>query len=99
MSISKSFLIGGAAALISLAGLARVASAETRTYVVCNTYSECWRVHKHYSDYPADMHVTWHDDAWWAAHQNDAKWHFEVDPTDDHGWYDKTGVWVTFPGS
>jgi hypothetical protein len=94
MTASKSLLISGAAALIAVAGLAaRTASAATRTYVVCNAYNECWRVHKHYSDYPNDLHIVFHDDAWWRSHQSDPQWHWEADPTDDHGWYDKDGVW------
>jgi len=98
MAALKSILVNGAMVAVIAVGAsaARMASAETRTYVVCNAYNECWRVHKHYKDYPSDLHIVFHDDAWWTAHQKDSQWHWEADPTDDHGWYDKDGTWHAF---
>jgi hypothetical protein len=95
MSKTKSILKGAFVAALA-AGSMIATGAAAATYVVCNTYNECWKVHQRYHDYPADLHVTFHNEAWWAANQRVARWHWEADPTDDHGWYDKTGVWVAF---
>ena len=105
MSVSKSLLAKGLAVAVIAAGVASCADetdrpVPTRTavnsYVVCNAYNECWRVHEHYTTYPADQQIVYHDDAWWAAHHNDTTWRFEADPADDHGYYDKDGVWHPF---
>jgi hypothetical protein len=96
MSVSKSSLVNGVLVAVIAAGTLAATSAAAKSYVVCNAYNECWRVHERYTTYPSDLHVTFHDDAWWAAHQHDTQWHFEADPTDDHGWYDKDGTWHAF---
>ena len=95
MAVSKSFLNGALVAVIA-AGTMAATGAAAKSYVVCNAYDECWRVHERYTTYPSDLHVTFHDDAWWAAHEHDTHWHFQADPTDDHGWYDKDGTWHAF---
>jgi hypothetical protein len=101
MSVPKSFLVNGALAAVIAIGLASCASDEpvrtaTNSYVVCNAYHECWRVHEHYTTYPSDQAIVYHDDAWWTAHEHDTQWRFEADPADDHGYYDKDGVWHPF---
>lgn len=98
MRASKSLLITGAAIAILAGGIASRASAqmEPKTYVVCNQYDECWRVHEHLTSFPGDVHVVWHDDAWYQAHQHDEHTHWLADPADDHGWYDRDGVWHAF---
>lgn len=99
MAVSKSSLVNGVLVAVIAAGTLAATSAAAEILVVCNAYSECWRVHDRYNDYPADQHVTYHDAAWWAAHKSDSKWHFEADPNDDHGWYDKGGAWHLFEPS
>jgi len=98
MRISKSAVVKSA--LIAAVGAAALAAtgagAATSTYVVCNRWDECWRVHERYTTYPADARIVWHDDAWYSAHQRDARWHWLKDPDDDHGWYDKDGAWHSF---
>ncbi|HEY2177838.1 MAG TPA: hypothetical protein VGH15_04590 [Caulobacteraceae bacterium] len=99
MTLSKSLLVKGAmAGLVSAGVLAISTAAVAKTYVVCNQYDECWRVHEHYTTYPADVKIVYHDDAWWATHEHDTHVHYRLlaDPTDDHGWYDKDGVWHPF---
>ena len=70
----------------------------TRTYVACNQYDECWRVHQRYS-YPSDQNIVIHDGDWYDAHQQDTHWHWLSDPADDRGWYDKDGTWRADPGA
>ena len=105
MSVSKTFLVNAAAAALIAGGMASCASddegahvvaATSHGLVVCNAYNECWRVHARYTNYPADQVIVYHDDAWWAAHQHDSQWRFEADPSDDHGYYDRDGVWHPF---
>ena len=105
MAVSKSFLVNGVLVAVIAAGTASCASWSDRpapistaanSYVVCNAYNECWRVHERYTTYPSDQRVIYHDDAWWGANQHDTQWHFEADPTDDHGFYDKDGLWRAF---
>jgi hypothetical protein len=99
MTLSKSALAKGAiAGLVAAVSIAGSTAAAAKTYVVCNRWDECWRVHEHYTTYPSDVRIVYHDDAWWAAHEHDKDWHYRLltDPSDDHGWYDKDGVWHPF---
>ena len=68
------------------------------TYVACNQYNECWRVHHRYA-YPSDAVITYHDGDWYDAHQRDAQWRWMNDPSDDRGWYDQGGSWRSDPGA
>ena len=96
MRKSKTGLVMGTMIAAITAGTLAASSASAATYVVCNRYDECWKVHERYTTYPADLHVVWHDDAWYAAHEHDAHWRWLADPSDDHGFYDKDGVWHPF---
>ena len=99
MTLSKSLLAKGAiAGIVAAVSIASSSTAATKSYVVCNKWDECWRVHEHYTTYPSDVQVVYHDDAWWTAHEHDKDVHYRLltDPSDDHGWYDKDGVWHPF---
>jgi hypothetical protein len=72
------------------------ASAETKTYIACNQWNECWKVKEHVTKYPTDVHVVYRDATWWEQHQHDSQWREMPDPSDDNGWYDKDGVWHAF---
>jgi hypothetical protein len=96
-------MINAVAVALVAGGLASCASEEdehvavaSNGYVVCNAYDRCWRVHRRYTTYPADQAIVYHDEAWWGANQNDTRWHFEADPADDQGYYDRDGVWHPF---
>ena len=80
--------------------VAPIASADTvtTTYVACNQYNECWRVHHRYA-YPSDEHIVIHDGRWYETNQADARWHWLNDPSDDRGWYDRDGNWRSDPGA
>ena len=75
---------------------ASTAGAETKTYIACNQWNECWKVKEHVTKFPADVHIVYRDETWWDAHQHDSQWREMPDPTDDNGWYDKDGVWHAF---
>jgi hypothetical protein len=100
MRICKSTLALAPLAAMTAAGalVATTASADsvTRTYVVCNRYDECWRVHQRYTTYPADQQIVIHDSDWYDSHVRDTHWHWLNDPSDDRGWYDKDGDWHPF---
>src|SRR5579862_395155 len=80
--------------------VATPAAADTveTTYVACNHYDECWRVHHKYA-YPADQEIVYHDADWYDANHQDARWHWRADPSDDRGWYDQDGNWRADPGA
>jgi len=93
--------LGSYLAIIGVSSLSPVtasADAVTNTYVACNRYDECWRVHQKYA-YPADQHISIHDSAWYDAHQSDSRWHWQSDPADDRGWYEQDGRWQADPGA
>jgi hypothetical protein len=82
----------------SLAPTVAAADSVTETYVACNRYDECWRVHHRYK-YPSEQQIVYHDNGWYEANRQDARWHWENDPTDDRGWYDQDGNWRADPGA
>ena len=95
LGLSSSLAILGASAMIPA-----TASADSveKTYVACNQYGDCWRVHQKYH-YSTDQQVVYHDDDWYAAHQGDSSVRWESDPADDRGWYDRDGSWHSDPGA
>jgi len=68
-----------------------------RTYVACNRYAECWRVHKMYA-YGEAAPITYYNSDWYAAHENDVNVHWVSDPADDRGYY-VHGTWYPDPGA
>jgi hypothetical protein len=93
----------GLASFLAIAGatsmVATVASAVTveKTYVACNQYRECWRVHRLYA-YGAAEPITYYNADWYAAHENDVHVHWVADPADDRGYY-VHGTWHADPGA
>jgi hypothetical protein len=91
--------IGVASCLAVMSGgslVATPAAADTPTYIACNQYDECWRVHHRYV-YPSDQVITIHDSDWYDAHRQDVR--LLGDPADDHGWYDRDANWRADPGA
>src|ERR1700759_4210167 len=75
------------------------ASADTvKTYVACNQYGDCWRVHERYA-YGADAPITYYNGDWYAAHERDEHIHWRADPSDDRGYYDREARWHPDPGA
>jgi len=98
MHVSKSTLLKGVmiAAMSAGALVASVAAAAPNSYVVCNRYDECWKVHEKYTRYPADERIIFRDSAWYDAHQHDTQVHWLNDPANDAGYYDREGTWRPF---
>jgi len=96
-ALTSGALIGLAASALLVASTAKAQPTETKTYVVCNRWNECWRAHEHYTTYPSDAKIVYRDDAWWSQHQHDTQWRELPDPSNDKGWYDQDGVWHAFP--
>ena len=69
-----------------------------RTYVACNQYGECWRVHKRYA-YGPDAPITYYRSDWYDSHHDDAHVRWLADPSDDRGYYDEDGHWHSDPGA
>ena len=92
----------GLTSLLAIAGATLMAptisSAQTveRTYVACNQYNECWRVHRVYA-YGADVPITYYNSDWYDAHRNDAHIRWVPDPTDERGYYDRDAHWHPDP--
>ena len=74
------------------------ASAATVSYVACNQYGECWRVHRRYA-YGAAAPITYYKADWYDAHQSDAQVRWLPDPPDDRGYYVQDGTWHADPGA
>ena len=89
--------------LLALAGVAALAPASSsavtveRTYVACNQYGECWRVHKMYA-YGESAPITYYNSDWYGAHESDTNVHWVADPSDDRGYYIH-GTWHPDPGA
>lgn len=89
MTLAKGALLASIAGA-TLALSASAASAD----VACNRYGECWRVREHYTTYPPNLGVTFHDDAWRAHHRHGYHWRRDRDD-DRTGYYDH-GHWRMF---
>jgi hypothetical protein len=94
----------GLSSLLAIVGagsiLPTVTSAETveRTYVACNQYDECWRVHQRYN-YPSEQRIVYHNGDWYDSHHGDEHVRWLNDPSDDRGWYEQDGSWHADPGA
>jgi len=99
----RSHIALGLGSFLAIAGstlmASTMASAATveSTYVACNQYGECWRVHRMYAYGPAAP-ITYYNSDWYAAHQNDVHVHWVADPADDRGYY-MHGTWHADPGA
>jgi len=98
MRVLKSALLTGVMVTAMAAGtlVASGAAAASTTYVACNRYNECWKVHEKYDRYPADEQVIVRDGGWYDSHEHDAKLRWLNDPANDAGYYDKDAAWQPF---
>jgi hypothetical protein len=69
-----------------------------RSYVACNSYGDCWRVHHLYA-YGEATPIRYYNADWYDAHQNDVHVHWVSDPADDRGYYDRERHWHADPGA
>ena len=94
MSIKK-IALGVTSSLSLLSGVSVapvIAHADTveKTYVACNAYDQCWKVHKTYS-FNGEK-IVYHDGNWTSDR---VKW--VPDPADDRGYYTREGTWKSDP--
>jgi hypothetical protein len=93
MNTLKSALLTGALMTAVVGGALAATSTTASADVACNRWGECWTVRDHYTNYPTDLGVVFHDDAWRAAHHR--HFHWRADRPDDHGYYSH-GEWHPF---
>jgi hypothetical protein len=82
----------------AMAPTASTAQTVDRTYVACNSFGDCWRVHHLYA-YGEAVPIRYYDSDWYDAHRNDVQVHWVSDPTDDRGYYDRDRHWHADPGA
>jgi hypothetical protein len=93
MKALKSALLTGALMTVVAGGALALTSTSASADVACNRWGECWTVHDRYTNYPADLGIVFHDDAWRARHHR--HYHWRADRPDDHGYYSH-GEWHPF---
>lgn len=95
LKLSSVLAIAGAALMAPA-----ISNAQTieKTYVACNQFGDCWRVHKLYA-YGADAPITYYNSDWYDTHLHDEHVHWLSDPADDRGYYDREGRWHPDPAA
>ena len=93
MNRLKSALVKGALISAVAGGALAATTVPALADVACNRWGECWRVHDHYTNYPAELGVVFHDDGWRGHHRHG--YHWRSDRPDDHGYYSH-GAWHPF---
>lgn len=88
----------GAVAGSAAAPTAASAQPVEHTYVACNQYGDCWRVHERYAYGPAAP-ITYYNSDWYDAHRSDEHVHWLADPDNDRGYYDREGHWRSDPAA
>jgi hypothetical protein len=92
----------GLGSFLAIAGVTlmtpTIATAQTSSYVACNQYGECWRVHQRYA-YGAEAPITYYNSDWYDSHQRDEHVHWLADPSDDRGYYDRDMHWHADPAA
>jgi hypothetical protein len=94
LKLSSFLAIAGA----TLMGSSISRAAVEETYVACNQYSQCWRVHRVYA-YGPEAPITYYNSDWYAAHERDEHVRWLSDPADDRGYYDQDGRWHSDAGA
>jgi hypothetical protein len=94
LGLSSFLAVAGAALMVPTISNAQPAG----SYVACNQFGECWRVHRLYA-YGADEPIRYYNSDWYAAHQSDAHVRWLSDPADDRGYYEEDGSWHADPGA
>ena len=95
LGLSSFLVIAGIALMTPTVSNAQPAAG---TYVACNQFGDCWRVHRVYA-YGADAPITYYNSDWYTAHQSDAHVHWVADPADDRGYYDRDAHWHADPAA
>jgi hypothetical protein len=85
----------GALAIVLAAGALAAATTVASADVACNREGDCWHTSQRYDAYPPTLGITFFGDDWAVTHRTDAKYHWQADQKDDHGYYDH-GAWHPF---
>jgi hypothetical protein len=88
----------GAVAGSSVAPTAASAQPVEHSYVACNQYGECWRVHDVYA-YGPSAPITYYNSDWYETHRTDEHVRWLADPANDRGYYDREGHWRSDPAA
>lgn len=92
----------GLSSLLAISGtmVPTASGAQTvdNTYVACNSYGDCWRVHHLYA-YGEAAPIRYYNSNWYDSHRNDEHVHWVSDPSDDRGYYERDGRWHADPGA
>ena len=95
----------GLSSLLTVAGAVSLAPTNStaqpvaeKTYVACNQYGACWRVHELYA-YGETTPIRYYNSDWYAAHQSDPQIRWLPDPASGPGYYDRAGVWHPDPAA
>lgn len=97
-AFAVSSLLGGVAAVGAAMPTAATAQPVATTYVACNQYGECWRVHERYAYGPAAPIIYYNSD-WYETHRTDEHVRWLPDPDNDRGYYDREGHWHADPAA
>ena len=73
-------------------------AAPARSYVACNQFGDCWRVHQRYA-YGPDAPITYYKGDYYDAHHTDEHVRWRADPGNDRGYYEQDGTWHSDPGA
>jgi hypothetical protein len=92
----------GLSSLLAIAGATAPTDSSAqpieRSYVACNSYGDCWRVHHLYA-YGETAPITYYNADWYDAHRSDEHVRWVSDPADDRGYYERDGRWHADPGA
>ena len=89
LGLSSMLALAGAISLVPTISNAQPVA--EKTYVACNGFGYCWRVHQIYS-YGEAAPITYYNSDWYETHRADAQIHWVPDPAGP-GYYDRAGVW------
>ena len=93
MRTQKTALVkSGLLAAVAVGALAATATAASAD-VACNRWGECWHVREHYTTYPTNLRVVFHEEGWRGDRGHHWRWRHDRD--DDHGYYSH-GRWRRF---
>jgi hypothetical protein len=95
--LGLSSILAAATAASMAPSIASAATVE-KTYVACNQYGDCWRVHRLYA-YGKDVPIRYYDGDWYTAHQSDTNIRWLPDPADDRGYYVEDRTWHSDPAA
>ena len=95
LGLSSFLAIAGAALMVPTASSAQTVD---RSYVACNSYGDCWRVHHIYA-YGETTPIRYYNGDWYDTHLHDTHVRWVSDPADDRGYYERGGRWHADPAA